>query len=238
MTTIQWTEKTWNPVVGCSVISPGCTNCYAMRDARRLAAISTTRDKYADLTIETKAGPVWNGKLRFWEANLLEPLGWKRSAMVFVNSMSDLAHHAMPVEWFERVWRVMVEARQANGHIFQVLTKRPENLLKLLAAIGVTTLEPGIWLGGESGRKNPRPFHLEWARLMRDACRNAGVAYFLKQIGRTALDAEKPFLTRHHKGGNPTEWPDDLRVREWPESPAPKNGSPSPARVHPFERAL
>jgi protein gp37 len=147
MTAIQWTEKTWNPVVGCSVISPGCTHCYAMRHARRLAAISTTRDKYADLTIETKAGPVWNGKLRFWEANLLEPLGWKRPAMVFVNSMSDLAHHAMPVEWFERIWRVMVEARRANGHIFQVLTKRPENLLKLLAAIGVTTPEPGIWLG-------------------------------------------------------------------------------------------
>jgi len=166
--------------------------------------------------------------------------------MVFVNSMSDLAHHAMPVEWFERIWRVMVEARRASGHIFQVLTKRPENLLKLLAAIGVTTPEPSIWLGvstevqwasaepqlgpirpdlkgvrwivqgGESGRKNPRPFHLEWARLMRDASRDAGVAYFLKQIGRTALDAEKPFPTRHHKGGNPTEWPDDLRVREWP----------------------
>jgi protein gp37 len=263
MTAIQWTEKTWNPVVGCSIHSPGCTHCYAMHTARRLARIDSSREKYSGLTIDTKGGPVWNGKLRFWEPNLLEPLSWKRPSMVFVNSMSDLAHHAVSVEWFERIWHVMVEARRANGHIFQVLTKRPETLLKLLAAIGVSAPEPGIWLGvsaetqlwwearvpvlrdlptevpwvsaepqlgpirldfkgvrwvvqgGESGRR-ARPFDLEWARLMRDACHNASVPYFLKQIGRVAFDNRRPFPTKHAKGGNPQEWPDDLRIREWP----------------------
>ena len=126
-TGIAWTESTWNPTVGCTVISPGCTHCYAMREAARIAAFGgPVAPKYRGLTKKTKGGPVWTGELRFWEQALDQPSRWGRPRMIFVNSMSDLAHEDMPVEWFERIWQAMVSAQQRRGHIFQVLTKRPE----------------------------------------------------------------------------------------------------------------
>lgn len=118
MTKIEWTEVTWNPIVGCSLASPGCTNCYAMRFAgTRLGHVP----KYDGLTQPAKLGPVWTGKLAFDEKALLAPLGWKRPRMVFVNSMGDLFHDGCPDAWIDRVFAVMALCPQ---HTFQVLTKR------------------------------------------------------------------------------------------------------------------
>lgn len=117
-TRIEWTEATWNPITGCSLASPGCTNCYAMRFAgTRLGHVP----KYDGLTQPSKAGPVWTGKLAFDEKALLEPLRWKKPRMVFVNSMGDLFHEDCPDEWIDRVFAVMALCPQ---HTFQVLTKR------------------------------------------------------------------------------------------------------------------
>lgn len=121
-THIEWTDATWNVVNGCSVVSPGCTNCYAMR-------LAGTRLKHhpsrAGLTIDTKAGPVWNGDVRFNEKVLLDPLRWKRPRKIFVCAHGDLFHEKVPVQWLDQVFAVMAAASQ---HIFQVLTKRPERL--------------------------------------------------------------------------------------------------------------
>lgn len=143
MTKIEWVRnsdgslgKTWNPVVGCSIVSPGCTNCYAMRMASRLEAMARTQAgeredstqplgplaHYLYTTQPSKAGPVWTGKLALAPANiLLEPLRRKKSTMWFVNSMSDLFHESVPDEWIDRVFAVMALCPQ---HTFQVLTKR------------------------------------------------------------------------------------------------------------------
>jgi protein gp37 len=124
-TGIEWTEDTWNPIVGCSVISPGCTNCYAMKMADRIQRMEAARNRptpYAGTTTQRKAGPVWNGTLRQApEATLLQPLRWKRPRMIFVNSMSDLFHDSVPDEWIDQVFAVMALCPQ---HTFQVLTKR------------------------------------------------------------------------------------------------------------------
>lgn len=145
-TKIAWTERTWNPIAGCTVISPGCTNCYAMRRARRIEAQQHGAGKYAGLTRPSSAGPVWTGELRLWDPAIHQPLRWPAS-LVFVNSMSDLAHEDMPTDWFRRIWQAMVESQTGRGHVFQVLTKRPRNLVRLLKAIGVHDPIPGIWLG-------------------------------------------------------------------------------------------
>lgn len=115
---IEWTEATWNPLVGCSVVSPGCTNCYAMQ-------LAGTRldhtERYGGLTHKTKAGPVWNGEVRLVADVLFQPLRWKRPRMIFVNSMSDLFHESVADETIDRVIAVMALCPQ---HTFQVLTKR------------------------------------------------------------------------------------------------------------------
>lgn len=280
-TGIAWTQDTWNPVVGCSLESPGCTNCYAMGEAERIdrmqraGGLPEERRKYAGLTRATKAGPVWTGKLRLWERVLADPLHRRAPTMFFVNSMSDLAHEDMPAEWFARIWAVMAEAHQRGlGHVFQVLTKRPGNLRRLLDVIGVRDPVPGIWLGvsaederrwdkrvpilrdipavirwvsvepqlscmdrdpagldwivqgGESGA-NSRLFDLAWARLMRERCRAAGTAFFMKQLGAAPVDEGRPYRVRDRKGADPAEWPADLHVREWPASrsvTAPQRG--------------
>ena len=210
---IEWTESTWNPVTGCSKISPGCLNCYAERMALRLQAMG--QRNYARgfrVTIHPHA--------------LRLPLKWKKPRMVFVNSMSDLFHERVPVGFVEQVFRVM---HQADWHQYQILTKRSERLMELDAVLGwapyiwmgVTvesreytfriehlrqtgaaikflSLEPllgpipdldleGIdWVvvGGESG-PGARPMRREWARDVRDQCRRAGVPFFFKQWGGT-----------------------------------------------------
>jgi len=209
--TIEWTESTWNPVSGCTKISPGCKNCYAERMANRLQAMGLPGYSLGfELTIQHKA--------------LTLPLSWKRPQRVFVNSMSDLFHEDVPEEYIFSVFDVMVKASQ---HQFQVLTKRSQRLLDLSprlkwekniwmgvsvenaaytnriddlrqtgAHIKFLSLEPllgplpdinldGInWaiVGGESG-PGSRPMLESWVIEIKRQCRRAGVYFFFKQWG-------------------------------------------------------
>lgn len=136
---IEWTDATWNPVAGCTVISPGCTNCYAMRMAARLDAMGMP--KYRALTRRSGKRAVWVGKITTDAHSLDAPLTWKKSRMVFVNSMSDLFHEKVPADFIRHVWSVMEKASQ---HTFQILTKRPERMAELAPTL--RTL-PNVWLG-------------------------------------------------------------------------------------------
>ena len=208
---IEWTESTWNPVTGCSKISPGCRHCYAETLARRLKAMG--QPNYA------------NGfEVTMHDSALDLPLRWKRPQSVFVNSMSDLFHEDIPSDFIIRVFRVMC---RANWHRFQALTKRSSRLLELdgilpwapniwmgvtvenqdctfriddlrhtKAAVKFLSLEPllgpivnlnlnGIdWVivGGESGI-GARPMEQSWVVDIRDQCDEAGVPFFFKQWG-------------------------------------------------------
>lgn len=210
-TAIEWTESTWNPVTGCSEVSPGCAHCYAKTFAERWRGVS--------------GHPYEQGfDLRLWPSRLDHPLKWKRPRMIFVNSMSDLFHEDIPFQYVQRVFGVM---REASHHTFQVLTKRHERLSALAplldwppnvwmgvsienkrwvvradhlrevpAAVRFISAEPllgpltgldltGIdWLiaGGESGPRH-RPVDAEWIRALREQCRQKGVAFFFKQWG-------------------------------------------------------
>ena len=123
---IEWTEATWNPVVGCTVISPGCTNCYAMRMAKRLEAMGQL--KYAGTTHMSGGRPKWNSVVRLDEESLSIPKNWKIGRMIFVNSMSDLFHENVSLDFIQRVFDTMHETPQ---HIYQILTKRAERLEEL-----------------------------------------------------------------------------------------------------------
>jgi protein gp37 len=208
---IEWTHSTWNPVTGCTKISPGCMNCYAECMARRLQAMGSP--KYA------------NGfKVTAHQHQIDKPLQWKRPMAIFVNSMSDIFHEEIPFDFILRIFKVMGIAAH---HRFQVLTKRAERLSSLDSKlpwhnnvwIGVTvetadymfridrlrhtgartkflSLEPllgplpdldlrGIdWVivGGESGPR-ARPMHREWVMEIRDQCVSANVPFFFKQWG-------------------------------------------------------
>ncbi|MGY6663395.1 MAG: DUF5131 family protein [Glycocaulis sp.] len=130
-TGIEWTQmpgrigETWNPVVGCSVVSPGCTNCYAMGMAariERMAAGAGRVSHYAGTTKASKAGPVWTGRIaQAGEKALTAPLRWAKPRAVFVNSMGDLFHENVPDAWIDEVFAVMALCPQ---HIFMILTKR------------------------------------------------------------------------------------------------------------------
>jgi protein gp37 len=208
---IEWTDATWNPVTGCTKISPGCKHCYAERLAARLQAMGNRRYR--------------NGfNLTLHPDQLTLPLRWSDPRRIFVNSMSDLFHEDVPEGFIRRVFEVMGEA---DWHIFQVLTKRaqrlaelaprlpwPSNvwqgvsvenqryaarigeLVKVPAAVRFLSVEPllgpitglpldGIdWVivGGESGPGH-RPMQPEWVRGIRDQCATAGIAFFFKQWG-------------------------------------------------------
>jgi protein gp37 len=126
-TKIEWTDRTWNPVRGCSRVSEGCRRCYAERIfARNLPAMRspTTKEPFA---IMTPSGARWTGKVELIESKLSEPLHWKKPQRVFVNSMSDLFHEALPDDAIERVFAVMALCPHIT---FQVLTKRPERMLE------------------------------------------------------------------------------------------------------------
>lgn len=125
---IEWTDATWNPTVGCSIVSKGCTNCYAMKMAARLEAMG--QPIYRGLTKPSKAGPVWTGTVRLNPAVLTKPLSWRRPRRIFVNSMSDLFHEALPDAAIDQVFAVMALCPQ---HTFQVLTKRPERMRAYLS---------------------------------------------------------------------------------------------------------
>lgn len=115
ITTIEWTDSTWNPVTGCTEVSPGCDHCYARTFAERFRG--------------TPNHPYQQGfDLKLWPNRLSLPLTWKKPRRIFVNSMSDLFHRDVPTEFILEVFKVMAKA---NWHIFQVLTKRPSRLLRL-----------------------------------------------------------------------------------------------------------
>jgi len=210
---IEWTESTWNPLTGCTKISPGCKNCYAERMSKRLHAMG--QPNYS------------NGfTLTIHEQCLDLPLTWKKPQMIFVNSMSDLFHEDVPIEFIQKVFYVIQEA---YWHTFQVLTKRSERLVELSNSLnwpdnlwmGVSvesqrfiyriehlqrtksilkflSLEPllgplsnlplnGIdWVivGGESG-PGARPIEENWVVGIRDQCINSNVPFFFKQWGGT-----------------------------------------------------
>lgn len=153
-TKIEWTDATWNPITGCSVVSPGCTNCYAMRLAgTRLkhhpSRTGLTRDTNArGAEVEGRQGskkinPVWTGEVRFNEQWLDQPLRWTRPRMIFVCAHGDLFAEGVPDEWIDRVFAVMALCPQ---HTFQVLTKRPERMRQYLSMaranpVGLEALE-------------------------------------------------------------------------------------------------
>lgn len=136
---IEWTEATWNPIVGCTVLSPGCTNCYAMRLAARLEAMGS--EKYAGLTRISGGRPKWTGVMRLDSASLDLPRRWRGGRLIFVNSMSDLFHDRVSDDWIHQIFEVMVET---DRHTYQVLTKRPERASILGANL---TWPSHIWLG-------------------------------------------------------------------------------------------
>jgi protein gp37 len=138
---IEWTEATWNPIAGCTVLSPGCTNCYAMRMAARLQAMGMA--KYAGTTRKSGKRHVWTGRVNIDKAALTAPLNWKKPQRIFVNSMSDLFQDKADEAFIRQVWRVM---ERAHWHSFQVLTKRPERMLDFLSKPEFPTL-PNVWLG-------------------------------------------------------------------------------------------
>jgi protein gp37 len=138
-TSIEWTDATWNPVAGCTVVSPGCTNCYAMRMAARLASMPVA--KYEGLTRRSGERAVWTGKIRLDEKALDVPRQWKRSKRIFVNSMSDLFHEGVSLQFVGRVWRVMSETPQ---HTYQILTKRPDRMAKVTRGLPLLS---NVWLG-------------------------------------------------------------------------------------------
>ena len=138
-TDIEWTDATWNPVVGCTVLSPGCTNCYAMRMAARLDAMGSA--KYRSLTRRSGQRHVWAGAIRCDEASLEIPLRWRKPRLVFVNSMSDLFHADVPEAFIRKVWKTMAAAR---WHTFQILTKRPKRMREIAERLEVLS---NVWLG-------------------------------------------------------------------------------------------
>ena len=208
---IEWTKSTWNPVTGCTKISPGCKNCYAERIAKRLFAMG-------------QANYVNGFKPTIHEHALKLPLKWKKPQTIFVNSMSDLFHKDVPEEFILKVFNVM---NNAPWHTFQILTKRAErlakvsdrlvwgkniwmgvsvenadyiyridNLRKTKAKVKFISFEPLInkiemvnlqgvdWVivGGESGPK-ARYMSLEWVTNLRDQCLAQKVPFFFKQWG-------------------------------------------------------
>jgi protein gp37 len=136
---IEWTDATWNPVAGCSIMSAGCTNCYAMRMAARLEAMGQA--KYRGLTKRTRKQAVWTGKVTLDHKALEIPHSWSKPRFVFVNSMSDLFHESVPASFVANVWRTM---EATPHHTYQILTKRPD---RMRAITGELRQLPNVWLG-------------------------------------------------------------------------------------------
>jgi protein gp37 len=160
---IEWTESTWNPVVGCTKVSAGCKHCYAERMAKRLAAMAEA-DQAADRQPGRKSNYLhvlnndgrWNGHVYLDEGALHDPESWRQPRTVFVNSMSDLFHAEVPDEFIRRTFDMMNRCPQ---HTFQVLTKRPERAAELSSELCWT---PNIWMGTsvESALVRDRVAHL------------------------------------------------------------------------------
>lgn len=291
-TKIQWTDETWNPVTGCTRVSEGCRNCYI----ERTPAFRIAKRKFVNGTIP----------IILHHDRLDQPKHWKKRRRVFVNSLSDLFHDDVPEEYIVQVFTTMANAQWFHGHQFQVLTKRPERMKRIVEALGAGIAEQAkgnklhfafplhnIWLGvsvedqktaderirlllqtpatvrwislepmlgsvnikpylqakfpipghlnlkayqnsdthnrldwvvvgGESG-PGARPCDLAWIRSIKDQCQEAGVPVFVKQLGANiaplkveAGSVRERLFLKDKKGGDMAEWPEDLRVRQWP----------------------
>lgn len=268
MSQIQWTEQTWNPVTGCSRVSPGCMNCYAEKMAFRIMHMGNKASEYyAGTTRKTEGGKTqWTGRINTVPSALDKPRRVKKPTMFFVNSMSDLFHEDIPLAFLMQVWAVI---RATPQHTYQILTKRPENILqrlpedwgegypnvwlgvsiesqgymsraislsKIPAAIRFVSAEPLLgpiefpgWMynwrsgkqrfidwviiGGESGPV-ARECNPQWISGLIKQCSNAGMYVFVKQTGSVLA---KKWGCKDIKGGNPLEWPYNIRLREMPQ---------------------
>jgi len=133
--------ETWNPIIGCTKVSPGCDNCYAERMANRLTGIQATKDNYSPVITDSK----WNGTTNVCLNQWNWPLVWKAPRMVFVCSMGDLFHESVSFETIEKIYDVM---HSNDQHIFIVLTKRPENVIPLMKRVGWgLPFPPNVWIG-------------------------------------------------------------------------------------------
>lgn len=145
MSSIEWTDETWNPTVGCTRVSPGCQHCYAEAIAHRGMS-----PQHRGLTVLGADGPRWTGEVRLVPDALTKPLHWQKPRRVFVNSMSDLFHESIPMDFIERVFRIIERTPQ---HTYQILTKRPDaafQFFQWLIQGGKTTRWhelPNVWLG-------------------------------------------------------------------------------------------
>jgi protein gp37 len=138
-TSIEWTDATWNPVAGCTILTAGCTNCYAMRMAARLEAMGV--EKYTGLTRKSGGRAKWTGKLFLDRKSLAIPATWSKPRRVFVNSMSDLFHAEVPADFIAEVWQVMANTPR---HTYQILTKRPDRMIEIVPSLRKL---PNVWLG-------------------------------------------------------------------------------------------
>lgn len=140
-TEIEWTDATWNPVAGCSIVSAGCSHCYAMEMARRLEAMGV--GKYAGLTRRSGRRTIWQGLVPEDQAALTIPHRWRKPRKIFVNSMSDLFHEGVSDAFIQAVWQVM---RETPRHHYQILTKRPERMAAVVTRL-IGDVLPNVWLG-------------------------------------------------------------------------------------------
>ena len=140
-TEIELTDATWNPVAGCSIVSAGCSHCYAMEMARRLEAMGV--GKYAGLTRRSGRRTIWQGLVREDQAALTIPHRWRKPRKIFVNSMSDLFHEGVSDAFIQAVWQVM---RETPRHHYQILTKRPERMAAVVTRL-IGDVLPNVWLG-------------------------------------------------------------------------------------------
>ena len=240
-TSIEWTEQTWNPTVGCTKISPGCKNCYAETMAARLKAMGTPGYE--------------NGfELTLVPSRLEQPLQRQKHTVYFVNSMSDVFHEEVPFEYIDKIFETI---RKTPQHTYQILTKRAERMAEyfkgkiapdnawigvsvedqqygvpridflrsvnakirflsvepLLEGLGELNLSSIHWVivGGESGPK-ARPMQKAWADDIRLQCEEANVAFFFKQWGGWGSDGKKRAKRENGR---------ELNGRTWDEMPSP-----------------
>lgn len=146
MSSIEWTQETWNPITGCTRISPGCQHCYAERMAARLKAMGQAQYQNVVRRKNGIDGARWTGQIRFVSKMLDKPLKRQKPTTYFVNSMSDLFHKDVDIAWLERIWWVMSRCPQ---HTFQILTKRadlmPGRVMEMIGEYRIVL--PNVWLG-------------------------------------------------------------------------------------------
>ncbi|MFC4500672.1 MULTISPECIES: DUF5131 family protein [Streptomyces] len=262
-TTIEWATKTWNPTLGCTRVSPGCDNCYAIPEAWRHMHASNPKvaAAYAGTAHKVDGRTDWTGRINLLDGRLDQPKHWRKPERIFVNSMSDVFAARVPVDYVTKIWRTMQDTPR---HTYQILTKRPERVARVLdkvhAELGLTQPLANVWLGtsiesdeyvrradalrqapaavrfisaepllgplpsldlqridwvilGGESKSGARPLEVDWIRDVVDRCRTSGVTPFVKQLGTVWAKANG---AADKKGGEPDDWPEDLRVREFP----------------------